>query len=437
MDPSGIGKKIKELYPQYVNVDDVTLGQKYMQKYGGAVSGIQSGQIQISDIPTEQRAGVSVGLEGVGYKPQTGDAKNLQSATATTTFIKSLEDTYMKAGGGEYEGAGARVSGVKKSIAGVLGLNDPAKVYNDSRAGFAATLKALTGDTGVLTDQDYARLSKLLPTLSSTPGEAQAKFAQLRSQIAAKFGGEESKTGYTAPESKGGLAASVVPGLAQAYKTQQGNVEQYKEGKMGKLELLLKGTPQGILLQKGGAQAAGEVVSALGLASLLKGLGNKIAGLTPKGALANRASVAAEQSATKIVGDDIYKKAEEKILRTVSETDKTAAVKMLKDVKTGLSGKEFNAETILEKLAQYNKAYSTTGAAGKSAKAAVNDALSKAVREELKINMPKVFAAQEQLKTALGLGKNIRRTVGYTSLAAGGAGGLAYLISLLTGGKKN
>lgn len=38
-DPATVGKQIKQKYPQYANIDDATLGQKYIQKYGGAPVG--------------------------------------------------------------------------------------------------------------------------------------------------------------------------------------------------------------------------------------------------------------------------------------------------------------------------------------------------------------------------------------------------------------
>src|SRR3990167_4509912 len=342
MDPVAIGRKIKEAYPQYANADEATLGQKYLQKYGGAVSGIQSGQIGIKDIPEAQRTGVSIGLQGVGYEAPEKSNTTKQSFDATTNFIEILEKRFMSAGGGEYAGPGARVSGAKKTIAGELGVDASSKTYNDARRGFAATLKQLTGDTGVLTENDYARLAGLLPGLGATPEEAQNKFSDLRTQIAAKFSGEPQPTGYQAPQSKGGLLASLLPGIAQLYQGKQQAVQEQGLGAIPKqsLETLIPGLNLG---EPGGARGAGEILSLLGLTSLAKSGLAKAKGLTKGGALANRAQVAAGTT-EKISGDAIYKKAEERVLKTASETDKKAALKYLQDAKEGLSGKSFDAQ---------------------------------------------------------------------------------------------
>lgn len=65
MDPIAIGKKIKEAYPQYANRDDSELGTSYLQKYGGAISSVRSGQVKITDLPAEQRAGVGLGMAAI------------------------------------------------------------------------------------------------------------------------------------------------------------------------------------------------------------------------------------------------------------------------------------------------------------------------------------------------------------------------------------
>jgi hypothetical protein len=118
-----------------------------------------------------------------------------EKSAPVLNLINKLEQNYQTAGGAEASfGPANRILGLIKSGEGMVGLNDSAKNYNDEKAGFAATLKSLTGDTGVLTDQDFARLSKLLPGLTSTSGEATGKFDDLRSQIAAKFGGAPTET---------------------------------------------------------------------------------------------------------------------------------------------------------------------------------------------------------------------------------------------------
>lgn len=65
MDPILIGKKIKEAYPQYASRDDAELGTSYLKKYGGAISSVRSGQLKLTDLPADQRAGVGLGVSAV------------------------------------------------------------------------------------------------------------------------------------------------------------------------------------------------------------------------------------------------------------------------------------------------------------------------------------------------------------------------------------
>lgn len=386
-------------------------------------------------------------------------ASNLQAANTASNFVNSLEQSFTQAGGGEYTGLGARVSGAYKGVTGTLGLNDPAKVYADSRKGFAATLKQLTGDTGVMTDQDYARLAGLLPTLGATPGEAASKFEQLRSQIAAKFGGTAVKSTYNAPESKGGLMAAVLPGITELYgqkKTQNEEIQQklksgdiggwakgvLGQGISGALPITNIYNPAKAIQEKSigagynpaGAKAAGEIMTILGITDLAKAGISKVKGLTKGGALANRASVAS-QSTAQLSGDEIYNNAKGYIEK-IGGIDKNKALALLDEAKDDIVGKIISPEDALSKLSQYNKAYTQLGAAGKSAKALANDALSKATRQQLTQVAPDVAAAQEELKTALGLGKNVRRTINTLGMGVAGIAALTYIINLLTG-KKN
>lgn len=141
------------------------------------------------------------------------DKKNQQSLTAIQNVINNLEQHYQQAGGGETNlGPLTRILGIKKNIESSVGLNENANVYNREKAGFAATLKSLTGDTGVLTDQDYQRLAGLLPGLGSTSKEAPALLNDLRSQVAAKFGGQTSETTFKPKEKN--IVEALFPAIA-------------------------------------------------------------------------------------------------------------------------------------------------------------------------------------------------------------------------------
>lgn len=92
MEPAAIGKKIKELYPQYAKVDDATLGQKYISKYGPAIEGIKSGNLDIKDLPEKQRVGVSFGLSAGGYKKENEETtqEERKAQGLATSGIRSL-----------------------------------------------------------------------------------------------------------------------------------------------------------------------------------------------------------------------------------------------------------------------------------------------------------------------------------------------------------
>jgi hypothetical protein len=126
------------------------------------------------------------------------EQKNAQAMDSTLNFINNLEQHYRDGYGATFgTGIGARLGGKSKELQAALGYAPEANQYLSAKQGFAATLKSLTGDTGVMTDQDFARLSKLLPDLGSTPQEAVGKFNDLRSQLSAKFGGASTKTKFS------------------------------------------------------------------------------------------------------------------------------------------------------------------------------------------------------------------------------------------------
>ncbi len=185
-----------------------------------AAKAVQAGQIKISDVPAEQKMGVINQITAGGGKiPEpvnAADQKKKSSAGPALNLIKNLESQYQSAGGGQVDvPILSRIVGAAKDIGGNLGFDDSANRYNATREGFAASLKQLTGDTGVLTDQDYARLSKLLPSLGAKPEEAKAAFNLLRSQLGSTLNQPATQTTIN-PQKKtlGDLAAPFVKPLA-------------------------------------------------------------------------------------------------------------------------------------------------------------------------------------------------------------------------------
>ena len=442
LDPVSIGKKIKESYPQYANVDDATIGTKYLQKYGGAISSIQSKQIDIKDIPEAQRVGVSIGLQGAGYEPpkdelSAAESKNKSAYQGAVGLLDVLEQNYTAAKGGEFSGIGAIPGGIGKNIAGALNLDKPAGIYNRQKSGFTANLKTITGDTGVMTEKDYARIESLLPKFTDDPEMATQFFKDMRQIIANKFAGETTESKYQRPELRGGalgksdnpllnLIAGVVPGVSE-YATKD-VPEYYGKGLPGSYKEQLTERSD---ISKKSEKAKTEI----GTLSAVLGLGNAarqgLRGLSSKAALETRSRVAGE-SVAKVSGDDIIAQAEKK-LGSVSEADKAGVQKIFDTAKEQLKGKVFTPQQALDKLTQYNKAYTTTGAAGKSGKAFFNDVMSKATREVIREVAPDVAATQEALKRSIQLPKTIRKWLMATGLVAGGVGGATYLFNALRG----
>lgn len=74
---------------------------------------------------------------------------------------------------------GGLQQGLAKISGGKFGTED-IKAFMDVRDGLIASLKKVTGDTGVLTEQDATRLVGLLSSLSEDPGAAKSKIADIR-----------------------------------------------------------------------------------------------------------------------------------------------------------------------------------------------------------------------------------------------------------------
>jgi hypothetical protein len=147
------------------------------------------------------------------------EVKNQSAYKGATGLLDVLEQNFTAAKGGEYTGMGALVAGTKKNIAGKLNLDKPAGIYNREKSGFTANLKTITGDTGVMTEKDYARIESLLPKFTDDPEMATQFFKDMRQIIANKFGGQPTESKYQLPEVKGGLLAAVAPNVSNMFKS--------------------------------------------------------------------------------------------------------------------------------------------------------------------------------------------------------------------------
>lgn len=250
------------------------------------------------------------------------ETKRKNSANEVINFINNLEKSYSDAGGGTYGvGPGARIKGALESLKGNVGLNESASGYNDTKEGFAATLKSLTGDTGVLTDQDFERLSKLLPGLGSTKKESIDKFNLLRDQVGAKFGSDKTSTTFQPKkENDRGALASILdiplgPAVDLGEKAQKDLNRQLETGKYKTIkDLLFPKTSEDVgLLQDvapAGIATGNTLLAAEGLAGGVKNLMKKITGSGASSVAAREAAAQGVKVNTKKLieaGDDFVK----------------------------------------------------------------------------------------------------------------------------------
>jgi hypothetical protein len=151
------------------------------------VNMFKNGSIKnISNVPAEVRGQVVAALDQEGVDPLAeGKAREAKGAIS---LIKNLKGMYEGGEGKSDDLSKGRLLGGLNSIRSTLGMFDEGTTYKDLKKGFTASLKSLTGDAGVLTDQDALRLQNLLPNLNSTPGEAERKWREIDKILSDKYG---------------------------------------------------------------------------------------------------------------------------------------------------------------------------------------------------------------------------------------------------------
>lgn len=92
--------------------------------------------------------------------------------------IDQLQSLYSEAGGGSNI-----LGGGLQNLLGSVGLDKNANVYNSQRSAAIASLAKSFGDTGTLSDSDIKRYDEMLPKLTDTPDQAQAKFDIIRQRL--------------------------------------------------------------------------------------------------------------------------------------------------------------------------------------------------------------------------------------------------------------
>lgn len=139
-----------------------------------------------SEIPAADRSRVLQRMKqlGVSFTDAVAEAEG----SGVTNLINEMKNLYY--GNPDITSddlSRGRFIGTGTKIKAAIGLNDTAKTYRDAREGMLASLKAITGDTGILTDQDAERLKGMIPDVTDTKGEAEKKWNFILKAIQYKY----------------------------------------------------------------------------------------------------------------------------------------------------------------------------------------------------------------------------------------------------------
>lgn len=106
---------------------------------------------------------------------------NLAKLESAGTAIDQLEQLYNQAGGAQ-----GRIGGSIAQLGGTLGFNSSASAYENAARGLINQIAAAVGKTDSLnTEGEVQRALDLVPKITDTPEEAQAKLQSLRNMLAA------------------------------------------------------------------------------------------------------------------------------------------------------------------------------------------------------------------------------------------------------------
>lgn len=429
----GDTKKAKQIQ------EDLDKENQYQQLTKVAAEQVRAGQLKVTDLPADQQVAVSSLLTQSGYQPKKEKTPEEGELAAVLNLIDNLQGHYQESGAGGFaSGPLAGVSGLQKKGSALLGLNDAAKLYENEKEGFVASLKGITGDTGVLTEQDALRLLKLLPDLGATTGVAKGGFNDLLSQVAAKYGVEAKKT--TIDPKMQGLMDIIAPatkeyaeniGKARNELTDEQRIEKARAiGQNAQpLQLLinlLKGQKEAGELLAPTAEIAGLVTApgaVKGGLSFLKGIPSKFS---------SAGSIAARETAAKgltvntkplIQAGDDYVKNIEPAAQKAWETLKPA-IKDTTDV-----------PELLEKLSVWgSKAYTKSGDKRAITEGLLKDHLYKMGRKIIEQEAPQVAKYTKDISRTIDKKKILGKTAGIVGGAAATGATFALLNKLLGGG---
>jgi len=349
-----------------------------------------------------------------------------------------------------------------------------AKAYEKARQGLASTIKSVVGESGVLTDKDIERIVGLTPTINQTPEESSAQIEQLKKFLSSQgvevgqelpdlvdtnqsnlsqqppILAEQTTQQPSLPDlSKINISPGVEGALpvlqlrkglkpfediVNTFSTQLGDLyeeqkKQVTDQEAGKFWAAIEGAMPIVEFTKVGeggkiteldrtaVKAAGEV----GLLLLAPKIIEKISGpLRSVEQLSSEREAFAKASNAQISGDKLLSDTV-KGLKNISPADRRAVNKSIEQAVGEYTGKTLTTEDALELYKQVNKAFSASGKAGKSAKAAFNLSLRDAIREQMPTE---VIKATDLLAKRFKLGKLAKKIFNPFTIGSAVTGGL-------------
>lgn len=130
------------------------------------------------------------------YNAQNKDNEaTLNKGDTTFQQLQLLEDAFKNMPQSQAR-VGKKAKAVLTGVTNMAGLrNDNVTAYEAIRNPLVTTLaRSIAGEKGVLTDKDFARAEKMVPTAFDSPEQAQAKFEQIKKLVGVKYGTTPSQT---------------------------------------------------------------------------------------------------------------------------------------------------------------------------------------------------------------------------------------------------
>lgn len=169
-----------------------------MPKYEEEAASVKAGYLTPESVSSETR--FMLGQQGYQPPPSDSQLKSQQAKSGIGGLINELQFLYNQPNAGgqrpnqnvtEDLSMGRRnipsfVSNAYGNAKASLNIAPDAKTYKRLKEGFTASLKEVTGDTGVLTDQDYVRIVGALPNFGDSDETAQRAWESVENILSEK-----------------------------------------------------------------------------------------------------------------------------------------------------------------------------------------------------------------------------------------------------------